>query len=159
MSRFLVQKEIEFDAGHRVPDHASKCFNPHGHRYRVVVGISGPLQTEGSENGMVVDFGAIKEKLTSEVHDVFDHGFIVHERDSAMLAALNTFDLHASKRSKTIVVPWVPTAENMAYAIFHHLYPLFLKTNEFGTSMVYLEYVQVYETPTSMAIFRRGDES
>lgn len=26
----VVSKEIQFDAGHRVPDHASKCQNPQG---------------------------------------------------------------------------------------------------------------------------------
>lgn len=155
--RFIVEKEIEFDAGHRVPDHASKCFNPHGHRYKVVVGVSGPLQTEGSENGMVVDFGRIKSLLTLLVHDVFDHGFIVHAADGAMRRALTTFDNESSvrnqRRAKVIVVSWVPTAENMAKHVFD------IMGTELDQDGVKVEYVKVYETPTSVALYPYGRDA
>jgi 6-pyruvoyltetrahydropterin/6-carboxytetrahydropterin synthase len=38
-----VTKIVEWDMGHRVPNHKSKCRNPHGHRYRLEVTIGGPL--------------------------------------------------------------------------------------------------------------------
>ena len=28
-----VTRRLEFDAGHRIPDHRSQCRNLHGHRY------------------------------------------------------------------------------------------------------------------------------
>lgn len=34
MGRFSCTRRLEFDAGHRVPLHESKCKNPHGHRGR-----------------------------------------------------------------------------------------------------------------------------
>lgn len=54
-----VSKDVQFDAGHRVPSHASKCRNPHGHRYRVVAYCVGDVVEDGgsADDGMVVDFG------------------------------------------------------------------------------------------------------
>ena len=73
---YTISKEIQFDAGHRVPLHTSKCKNPHGHRYRVVAFLEGELITSGPETGMVRDFSHVKQALTEFVHDVFDHGFV-----------------------------------------------------------------------------------
>ena len=50
-----ISKEVQFDAGHRVPNHASKCKNPHGHRYRVVVHCAGEIidDPEHESDGML----------------------------------------------------------------------------------------------------------
>lgn len=143
-AKYVVTKEIEFDAGHRVPDHKSKCSNPHGHRYRVVAAVTGDLQIAGSSTGMVVDFGDIKDALTKLVHDRFDHGFIVYGGDAEMRNALAN---HASW--KVITVPWTPTAENMAAAVYSDL-EYFFHNAETGCRLLYVE---VWETPTSMAMF------
>jgi 6-pyruvoyltetrahydropterin/6-carboxytetrahydropterin synthase len=142
---FIVSKEIEFDAGHRVPNHSSKCRNPHGHRYRVRVSISGDLVTEpgSSSEGMLADFGDLKQLLTTYVHDVYDHGFVVYKEDELMLAAL----LHGSGEWKVIVVPWIPTAENFARSIYNdvaiHVAKMGFKVYQ----------VEVFETPTSRAVY------
>jgi 6-pyruvoyltetrahydropterin/6-carboxytetrahydropterin synthase len=142
---FIVSKEIEFDAGHRVPNHSSKCRNPHGHRYRVRVSISGDLVTEpgSSSEGMLADFGDLKQLLTTYVHDVYDHGFVVYKEDELMLAAL----LHGSGEWKVIVVPWIPTAENFARSIYNDLV---IHVAKMGFR-VYM--VEVFETPTSRAVY------
>jgi 6-pyruvoyltetrahydropterin/6-carboxytetrahydropterin synthase len=145
MSAFVVSKEVQFDAGHRVPQHASKCRNPHGHRYRVVAYVAGELQTEGSATGMVLDFGDIKELLETQVHDVFDHGFIVHNEDIEMQAALGVTSPSGENAHgwKVIVVPWTPTAEEMARAVYEMLV----------RSLPTLRMIEVWETPTSMAAY------
>lgn len=134
---FVITKEIEFDAGHRVPLHASKCKNPHGHRYRVVAHIVGDLITEGPESGMVRDFSIVKQLLTEHVHDKYDHGFIVHEEDERLIHLL------LDEGYKTIIVPFYPTAECLARQIFDDL--LLELPNLFR--------IDVYETPTSCAIY------
>lgn len=158
MTTFIVEKEIEFDAGHRVPDHESKCFNPHGHRYRVVVGVSGPLQDKGAENGMVMDFSAIKKALTEHVHDPWDHGFLVASTDSGMIHSLEVLEEFLDRPIKLVVVDWIPTAENMAKAIFDILSPVLNRGKFFADRLIYnvvkVEYVKVYETPTSVAIYK-----
>jgi 6-pyruvoyltetrahydropterin/6-carboxytetrahydropterin synthase len=152
--RFLVTKEVEFDAGHRVPLHESKCKNPHGHRYKVKAHVSGPLKTAGSESGMVVDFGRIKQLLTTRVHDKYDHGFIVQDIDETLRAfLLNEYSgddgelLHADWN--VTVVDYPPTAENLAAEIFRDLVE---KIAEMGPD-VQLEFIEVWETPTSVAGF------
>ena len=142
----VISKTIEFDAGHRVPLHASKCRNPHGHRYKVEATVSGPLATTGSSTGMVVDFGHLKELLQNRVHDVYDHGFIIWEGDVDMLDA---FEMRYDLEWKVIIVPWHPTAENMAEAIFKDLQggvrTLMPKCDLIG--------IKVWETPTSVAAY------
>jgi 6-pyruvoyltetrahydropterin/6-carboxytetrahydropterin synthase len=150
----LISREVEFDAGHRVPNHSSKCRNPHGHRYRVVATITGQLvdRSGASDEGMVVDFGVLSELLKTHVHDVYDHGFIVYEGDAAMQRALG-FD-EEIRESKIIVVPWIPTAENIARAIFEDLWDHVMDMDANGRVQLYS--IEVYETPKSMACYVGG---
>lgn len=144
-----VSKEVEFDTGHRVPDHGSKCRNPHGHRYRVRATCSGPLVAEAGapDNGMVVDFSDLKRWLTVAIHDVLDHGFVVYEHDTAMRVALEAGD----PDWRVIVVPFIPTAENMSAWCWRQLAPL---VGEHWRGSLALELIEVWETPTSIATYR-----
>lgn len=85
--RCIIHREIQCDIGHRVPDHGSKCRNPHGHRYRVIATCEGPVmdQKGNEENGMVVDFGNLKKYMMDVIDSVFDHGFVVYKGDKAMM--------------------------------------------------------------------------
>lgn len=142
--RYSVQREVQFDAGHRVPNHASKCRNPHGHRYRVVVSFTGSLvgDEQASDYGMVVDFGAMSTLLRTHVHDPFDHGMVVWEDDTDLRTALEGHGWHV------VVVPFVPTAENLARYFFDVLDAAC--QDEWGDTVT-VERVQVYETPTGVA--------
>src|SRR3954464_3160774 len=116
-SNYTVSKEIEFDAGHRVTNHASKCRNPHGHRYRIRVSITGELVTTAgaSNEGMLADFGDLKNLMMDLVHEPLDHGFIVYEDDKLMQAALSVdYTINKEPPWKVIVFPYIPTAENLA---------------------------------------------
>lgn len=144
---FSVTKEVEFDMGHRVPNHHSKCRNPHGHRYKVQARVRGPLvnQTGASSEGMVIDFGDIKGALMSRIHDLYDHGFMRFKDDReldafAKSAAENGWNFHD--------VDFIPTAENLA----KHFYELISEELLFETGLS-VQYVDVYETPTSVARF------
>jgi len=141
-----ISKEIEFDAGHRVPDHASKCRNPHGHRYRVRATCEGDLVAEpgAADDGMVVDFGLLKTWLTERVHDVLDHGFIVAEYDTVMVDALAV-----DPGWRVIVVPFPPTAEHLARWCYDQLAPAVAE----HWRGVELTMVELWETPTSKAVF------
>jgi 6-pyruvoyltetrahydropterin/6-carboxytetrahydropterin synthase len=159
MTYFALTK-VEFDAGHRVPDHASKCRNPHGHRYVVEASVgSKELETTGSETGMVADFGNIKALLIDKVHDVLDHGFIVYEGDVVLLTAFNMYDetniseLGSSDYGwKVIVFPYVPTAENIARWAFEQIEDD-VKRMSTTDHDVWLDAVIVHETPNCKAIY------
>jgi len=101
-----VERYVDIDAGHRVARHESKCSNLHGHRYRLTVNVAGPVKTDNSpEHGMVIDFSRIKTALMV-IHDQWDHRFLVGDDDPI------AHDLRALPG--TIVLPFQPTAENLA---------------------------------------------
>lgn len=83
----IVHREIQIDCGHRVPDHASKCRSPHGHRYRIVATCGGEVLSEpgNPENGMVIDFGNIKMAMMDVLDAIFDHAFVMSHRDTRMM--------------------------------------------------------------------------
>lgn len=140
-----ISKWIEFDAGHRVPNHKSKCRNLHGHRYRVEVSIMGPVGKEAgtSDEGMVKDFGDLKEHLTRFVHDRYDHGLILYQDDPVASLLLNAAE---TSGMNIVIVDWIPTAENLAVAIWKTFAGLGYR------SIV----VTVWETPSSSASFNGG---
>lgn len=153
---FLVTKEIEFDAGHRVPLHNSQCRNPHGHRYKVQATWSGPLQEEGSSTGMVVDFSDLKNMLM-KIHDEYDHSFIYCQDDAWAITAFEGLYRNSPNNFKTMKLDIVPTAENLARAFFFELNEMTVQTYGYdGFRDIHLEEVRVWETPTSVATFTRG---
>ena len=140
-----ITTRLEFDAGHRIPNHKSQCRNLHGHRYVLEITLSGDIitQEETSEDGMVMDFSDVKRIARESVVDVWDHAFLVFKGDSMVLDFLNTLPNH-----KTVVFPTVPTAENMAAEAFKILKNQYQDTY---SNHLKLERVRLYETPNSWA--------
>jgi len=147
MTTVEISKEIEFDAGHRVPFHASKCRNPHGHRYRLRASCSGAIvEEEGRpDSGMLVDFSVLKELLTTVVHDAWDHAMVVWDHDHELLDALEGHGW------RVVPVPLIPTAENIAVMAWDMLAP---GIAEHTGNELTLTRVTVWETPTSVAVYR-----
>jgi len=140
-----VTRRLEFDAGHRIPDHRSQCRNLHGHRYVLEVTLSGDVaETPGeSGNGMVMDFADIKRIASEHVVDPWDHAFLVHAGDTAVRAFLESLPGH-----KTVVLDQVPTAENLARIAFGILAPKYQGC--YGGQLA-LTRVRLYETPNCWA--------
>jgi 6-pyruvoyltetrahydropterin/6-carboxytetrahydropterin synthase len=76
-----ITREFGFDMGHCLPDHEGGCYRPHGHRYRLEVELAGKIHDSGPANGMVVDFGTVKQVVTAEVIDRLDHRFMIARDD------------------------------------------------------------------------------
>ncbi|MBC7697511.1 MAG: 6-carboxytetrahydropterin synthase QueD [Bacteroidia bacterium] len=140
-----ITTRLEFDAGHRIPNHKSQCKNLHGHRYAIEITLSGDIITEEntSENGMVMDFSDVKAIAKNALVDKWDHAFLVYQYDIEVLKFLNSLDNH-----KTVIFPTVPTAENMAAEAFKILKSRY--QNTYGNHLK-LEKVRLYETPNSWA--------
>ena len=67
---YYIQKSFEISASHKlVLNYESKCRQLHGHNWHVVVCCR---SKELDENGMVVDFTIIKQRI----QDVLDHAYI-----------------------------------------------------------------------------------
>ena len=143
-----VVKIIQWDMGHRVMNHRSICKGLHGHRYKAEICISGDLITESgiSEEGMVMDFADLKKIALSEILDKMDHGFMVHDKDIEMIDFFNKHNGH-----KPVIVPFTPTAENVAAYIFSQLKDKF---NDMFKTGLHLQSVKLWETPSSYALYK-----
>lgn len=146
-----ITRRLEFDAGHRIPNHNSQCRHLHGHRYALEVTLSGEIiTTEGaSEQGMVMDFSDVKRIAKEIVVDVWDHAFLVYRGDTQVLNFLQSIPGH-----KTVVLDVVPTAENLAQAAFKLLDPAYRDT--YNNHLI-LQKIRLFETPNNWADYARGN--
>ena len=141
-----IRRWVETDTGHRVPNHKSKCRHMHGHRYRWEAELEGDVVTLGgvSEEGMLMDFSDVSAILNEYIHDVVDHAFIVYKGDKDALTALS----HMGDEHRTLIVPFIPTAENLAKWAFEKVEPHISSTYGY---FLKLHAFHVRETPKSWA--------
>ena len=140
-----ITRRLEFDAGHRLPNHKSQCRNVHGHRYALEITLSSEvIHEEGAaDDGMVMDFGDIKRIANEKLVDLWDHAFLVYCGDKVMVDFLAAISGH-----KTVILDVVPTAENLAQAAFTILREAY--HDRFGHVLA-LTRVRLYETPNCWA--------
>ncbi|MFF5995003.1 6-carboxytetrahydropterin synthase QueD [Lysinibacillus sp. KU-BSD001] len=124
--RVLVSKEFTFDAAHHLHNYEGKCKNLHGHTYRVVFGLSGYTD----ERGIMLDFGDIKEIWKQKIEIYLDHRYL-----NETLPPMNT------------------TAENIVVWIYEKFNEALLDEQLYNGARV--EFIRLYETPTSYAEARR----
>jgi 6-pyruvoyltetrahydropterin/6-carboxytetrahydropterin synthase len=140
-----ITRRLEFDAGHRIPNHNSQCKHLHGHRYAIEITLSGDIiTTKGqSEQGMVMDFSDVKRIAQEKLVNVWDHAFLVYRDDKVVCDFLATLPDH-----KTVILDVVPTAEHLAQTAFKILDTTYQDT--YGNNLR-LEQVRLYETPNNWA--------
>lgn len=105
-----VTKEFSFEMAHALWNHDGPCRNIHGHSYRLYVTVRGRTvqDTGNSKLGMVIDFSDLKDVVTKEVIDYFDHSVVINSQDERPVVAglKNEFE-------KVHVVNYQPTCENL----------------------------------------------
>ncbi|MEJ5054232.1 6-pyruvoyl trahydropterin synthase family protein [Sphingobacterium sp. MYb382] len=101
----IAERYHDISCGHRVVGHEGKCRFLHGHNYRIHFSLAADAL---DEIGRVVDFSVIKSRLCMWLEDNFDHKFLIWEQDEM----LN--QLQAITAESLVVVPFNPTAENIA---------------------------------------------
>lgn len=69
-----IFREFTFEAAHRLPHvpDGHKCARLHGHSYRVIVNVTGPV---GEETGWVMDFGDVKAAFRP-LEEQLDHYYL-----------------------------------------------------------------------------------
>lgn len=146
-----ITRRLEFDAGHRIPDHASQCRHLHGHRYAIEITLSGDIVEASGQanNGMVMDFSEVKAIAAANVVDRWDHAFLAYRGDLAVVEFLTSMPGH-----KTVLLDVVPTAENLAAEAFRILDPLY--RDVYGNHLR-LERVRLFETPNCWADALRNE--
>ena len=130
-----ISAEAFFDSAHFLSGYPGKCANLHGHRWKVVAEVSAP---DVGETGMVMDFKDLMGALRALADDM-DHSLIMEEGSlrPATLQALR------EENFRIVMVPFRPTAENLARYFFEKLAP----------EIPGLIRVSVYETPENRATY------
>ena len=147
-----ITRRLEFDAGHRIPDHKSQCRHLHGHRYAIEITLSGEVIDKAGDaaNGMVMDFSEVKSLAMTHVVNAWDHAFLAYAGDKTVVDMLNAIPGH-----KTVILDCVPTAENLVRVAFDILDKVYRDT--YGNHLR-LERVRLYETPNCWADAERTTE-
>jgi len=112
-----VERYHDISCGHRVVGHESKCKFLHGHNYRFHFIIEGE---QLDDVGRVLDFRIIKDVLCQWLEDNFDHKFLMWEEDPYLPA------LQQLSPQSMVVVPFNPTAENIAMYMVNTVAPRLL---------------------------------
>ena len=135
-----ITRKIEFDAGHRIPLHDSKCRSVHGHRYVLEATICGPIiEQVGSDEGMVCDFGRLKDVMIEAVGG-WDHSFLVYSGDDEVVSFLRRLP-----GQQFVIMSNIPTVENLARCAFGRIEAI---VSHRGLRLVH---VRLYETPNCWA--------
>ncbi len=128
--------------GHRLPFHKGKCYNLHGHTYKLQVTIEG----EPDKNGFVMDFGDLKKIVKETVLEKLDHALTLSKGDP-LVAALQKISETQERPLQLQIMDFESTAENLSKWIYNQLREADLAVVE----------VILWETPTSSASYR-GEE-
>ena len=99
-----IAKEFRWEMGHRLLCHKGKCFNLHGHSYKLLVEFQGGVES----NGMVIDYFDVKEIIAPIVEEL-DHSVIINAEDVKLKDAIESLN------SDHVIVNFETTAENLCH--------------------------------------------
>lgn len=135
----LATRLHDFSAGHRVVGHENKCRLLHGHNYRVTFHCTAD---DLDSVGRVLDFASIKDRLCQWLEDNWDHRMLIWKDDPLLRM------LQIVSNDSVVVLPFNPTAENMAQYLVSDVGPCQLA----GTGVI-LTGCEVEETRKCSASF------
>ncbi len=104
---FRVTREIDFCYGHRLLNYRGKCRHLHGHNAKVIITVEA---SRLDEQGMVIDFGDLKDVVSRWIDDHLDHRMIL-SRDDPAVPVLQELG------EPLYLLQTNPTAENIAKQI------------------------------------------
>ena len=135
-----LTRTFTFDAAHRVMNEKAKCFNLHGHTFRIDVTFR---YSEKSALGYAIDFKEIKRLAGTWIDEKFDHAILLNPLDEEVIALCekNSWRMYLMGLGEKDDVN--PSAENIASEVFYCLDYIF-KENFDRTIVV--ENIRLYET-------------
>lgn len=110
MNTIRITKEFKFEMAHALYGYDGPCRNIHGHSYNLFVTIKGkPVCNSNSpKDGMLMDFGDLKNSIKNLIIDKFDHSLVLNNKVDA--ANLKKTD---GMFGNIVLVNYQPTSENM----------------------------------------------
>ncbi len=147
MSKIRVTKRFHFEMAHTLYEYDGVCRNIHGHSYNLEVTLIGEPRNETGhpKDGMVLDFGDLKEIVKSEIVGRFDHSLMVNSR-----VPQPQMELLKKTTGRLIIVKFQPTTENIV-AYIAEILQQHLPEN------VSLFSIRLYETVTAFAEWFASD--
>ncbi len=98
-----ISKDFRWEMGHRLQCHKGKCYNLHGHSYKLQVEFEGEID---ESSGMVMDYFDVKDVIAPIVNKL-DHTVVVWDKDTELIDMLK--NLHSTH----VILPFETTAENL----------------------------------------------
>lgn len=138
MKHYKITRKIEFCYGHRLIEHKGKCRFLHGHNALLEVDIRAD---ELDQNGMVIDFGDIRDMVKGWIDTHLDHRMILSRHDHAVSTL-------QEMQEPVYLMDENPTAENIAKLLFSEIRKMGLNVSE----------TRLWETPSSCGIYHEGEE-
>jgi len=111
-SQLTINRRFSFCAGHRLYGHEGACARIHGHNYEAEVLLRGGNDLD--EVGRIIDFSQVKRIVGQWIDEHWDHHLLLWCHDP--LADLFSWpeDIQKEMDPGLCVLPFSPTAENMA---------------------------------------------
>ena len=136
-----LTRVFEFDAAHRVMNERIKCYNLHGHRFKVELTFK---YEEVSALGYAIDFKEIKRICGEYLDSRFDHAIILNPQDKDLLCFVqeNKWRVYIMGLGNALL-DCNPSAENLAHEIRVAVAEMFTMEKH-GVELLN---VRLYETP------------
>lgn len=118
MEKVRVSRRFTFECAHALLDYDGACRHIHGHSYKLEVCLMGkPLKEAGHpKNGMVIDFGELKQLVQETIIADWDHSLLLNrEMPVSLIEALQ------ENEQKLVLLPFQPSCENMLLDIRQRL--------------------------------------
>jgi 6-pyruvoyltetrahydropterin/6-carboxytetrahydropterin synthase len=136
--------------------HENKCAHLHGHNYVVYLTVmmipkehpvigGQPVREDLDGIGRVVDFSIVKQLFGDWIDKHWDHGMVLSMHDLAAIEAVTGFTNERHEKQKVHLLPYNPTAENMARYLLTQVGPQLLPPG------LVLVKVKLYETENCFA--------
>ena len=143
---FTIRKQFKFEMAHQLKDsYSAACHeNLHGHSYVLEVYLS---SQNVNMNGMVVDFGEVKDVIGDYVNS-WDHSLTM-----PVFFDKEYLDMLGRYTKKMRITSYNPTAENMAKAMFNEITKMVNEYQQktYGKIDWTLSKVRLHETTTGWA--------
>ncbi len=150
MNKIRITKHFDFETAHALHGYDGKCRNIHGHSYQLYVTVIGTPISDANhpKNGMVLDFGDLKNIVNQEIVHKFDHAVVLNA-NSPHKALADKIESHSSK---VVLVPYQPTSELMLFDFANRIRVQLPKN-------VSLHSLKLYETNNSYAEWFASDQA
>ncbi|MCX2740748.1 6-pyruvoyl trahydropterin synthase family protein [Pontibacter anaerobius] len=141
MTRIRLTRLFTFETAHALLNYDGPCRRIHGHSYKLEVTVMGtPLvEEEHPKNGMVMDFGDLKQLVQEHIIRQFDHALVLSQgTPDDLLEPLRKYE------HNLVLTPYQPTCENMLIDFQHRLQRIL-------PDHVQLHHLKLWETQNSFA--------